>query len=162
MARPGLAVNVKFRKAVRLLGEPRPHVRGYLEMLWETAYENGEPIIGDADAVEAAAEYPGEPGKLFDALMHCGGDGRAGFIEESSESPGQYQVHDLFDHAPDYVRKRRTRELERKDKGRRLNPSSPGGADKRRTTAPLSVLPHPHPHPRRTLLVRSCASTRRT
>lgn len=114
MARPGLDRHVKFRRLVRMLEEPRPHVRGYLELLWEVAYENGDPVIGDAEAVEAAAEYPGEPGKLFRALLACGGDGRVGFIEEADDEPGQFQVHDLHDHAPGYVANRAARETERR------------------------------------------------
>lgn len=114
MARPGLDRNVKFRSLCRMLGEPRPHVRGYLELLWEVAYENGDPVIGDAHAVEAAAEYPGTPGKLCDALLRCGGTGRAGFIDPVPGSDGLFQVHDLQDHAPDYVLRRKGHEDERK------------------------------------------------
>lgn len=116
MGRPGLDKNVKFRRLVRMLDEPRPHIRGYLELLWEVAYECGDPVIGDPEAVEAAAEYPGEAGKLFAALRDCGGEGRAGFVEAVPGESGIYQVHDLIDHAPEYVKKRRAREEERKDK----------------------------------------------
>lgn len=138
MARPGLDRHVKFRRLVRLLGEPEPHVRGYLELMWETAYENGDAVLGDAESVEAAAKYPGEPGKLCAALLACGGAGRAGFIELAAtaatdcdgrsvappDDPSQmaqhdayepqYQVHDLFDHAPEYVAARANREAERR------------------------------------------------
>lgn len=114
MARPGLDRNVKFRMLCRLLGEPRPHVRGYLECLWDVAYENGDPIIGDSVAVEAASEYPGQPGKLFRALLECGGQQRVGFIEPVPNSENLYQVHDLFDHAPDYVQSRKEKEVERR------------------------------------------------
>jgi hypothetical protein len=113
MARPGLDRHVKFRRLLRLLDEPIPHVRGYLECLWEVAYENGDPLIGDADAVEAAAHFPGEHGKLFVALRDCGGPNRAGFIEPTGND-GEYQVHDLFDHAPAYVSNRKSKETERK------------------------------------------------
>ena len=77
-------------------------------MLWEVSYETGNPVIGDAEAVEAAAEYPGEPGKLCAALLDCGGGSdRAGFLEVVPGQPGVFQVHDLWDHCPDYVRKRK-------------------------------------------------------
>lgn len=121
MARPGLDKHVKFRRLVRMLGEPRPHVRGYLELLWEVGYENGDPVLGDQEAVEAAAEYPGEPGKLFQALLECGGKDRVGFVEEVSDEPGQFQIHDLFDHAPEYVKKRWGRELARQQRGQSLS-----------------------------------------
>ncbi len=129
MARPSLDKNVKFRRLVRILDEPKPHVIGYLESLWQVAYECGNPVIGDPEAVEAAIEYPGEPGKLFHALMSAGGrrrttadngaeyeQGQAGFIEEVPGEPGRYQIHDLYDHAPDYVKKRKQREDERKQR----------------------------------------------
>jgi hypothetical protein len=121
MGRPGLDKHPKFRLLVRLLGEPRPHVRGYLEFLWEASYECGNPIIGDEATVEAVAEYPGDSGKLCKALLGCGGPGRAGFIEEVPGEPGRYQIHDLFDHSPDYVKKRMARESQRQAKGQSLS-----------------------------------------
>ena len=137
MARPGLDKHVKFRRLVRILGEPEPHVRGYLELLWEVGYENGDPVLGDDEAVEAAAKYPGEPGQLFKALLTCGGQGKAGFIEEVPDEAGQYQIHDLYHHAPDYVRKRWERELERTRKGTtisemRAEAGRKGGRSKRK------------------------------
>lgn len=96
-----------------MLGGPRSHARGYLESIWESAYESGEPIIGDTATVEAVAEYPGEPGSLVKALVGCGGD-RPGFLETVPGREGVWRVHDLFDHAPDYVRKRWSRERTRK------------------------------------------------
>lgn len=117
MARPGLLNHPKFRTYCRLLGEPRPHALGYLELLWAAAYECGDPAIGDGQAVEATAEYPGVPGKLVEALCECGGDDRAGLIEVIEDRPGKYQVHDLFDHAPRYVYDRAEREAQRRVKG---------------------------------------------
>lgn len=111
MARPGLQKHPKFRRLVVLLGVPVPHALGYLECLWEVAYEHGNPDIGDALDVELAAQWPGERGKLCDALATCGGTGRAGFIEQTED--GRYQVHDLFDHCPDYVHRRHAKESER-------------------------------------------------
>jgi hypothetical protein len=101
----------------RLLGEPGPHVQGYLEYIWESAFESGDPTIGTADMVEAVAEYPGDRGKLFRALLECGGPGRAGFIEPVPGAEGIYQIHDLFDHAPNYVQRRQEREAARKAAG---------------------------------------------
>jgi hypothetical protein len=141
MARPNLDRHPKFALLKRQLNEPRPHVRGYLECLWEAAYENGDPVIGAADMVEAVCEYPGERGKLFRALLECGGPGRAGFIEPVPGRDDVFQIHDLDDHAPEYVRKRRAREAARKATGRTLSgvraeaasqrwhPSSDGQAD---------------------------------
>lgn len=105
MARPSLEPSIKFKILVRRLGLPRPFVRGLLETLWDVGYTCGDPVIGDADAVEIAAEWPGEDGAFFEALRH------GGWIDETED--GRWEIHDFWDHAPDYVRKRRKRELER-------------------------------------------------
>lgn len=117
MARPGLSKHRKFKRLVKMLGEPMPHVRGYLELLWEVGYENGDPFIGDASDVALSCEFPGRPKRITDALLRCGGEGRAGFIEEAESHPGKYQIHDLFHHAPEYVLKRLKRENERQKRG---------------------------------------------
>ncbi len=142
MARPGLDRNVKFRNLCRLLKQPRPHVRGYLELLWDVAYENGNPVIGDPASVEAAAEFPGEPGRLFAALLGCGGEGRVGFVEPVQGSDTLFQVHDLMDHAPDYVKKRRKREEERL-----ANAKTADNGGQRRPLADNGKTPTPAPTP---------------
>ena len=120
MARPGFQKHPKFRRLVHLLKEPVPHVLGYVECMWEVAYENGNPFLGEALDVELAAQWPGEPGKLARALAACGlidplekGDDHLALIPSAVERV-TYSVHDLFDHAPDYVFDRSKRELERK------------------------------------------------
>ena len=100
----------KFKMLCHLLNAPRPHVRGYLELLWESGYQNGDPLLGTVQDVALLAEYPGEPSKLVDSLLNCGLP-KPGFIEEEN---GLYKIHDLFHHAPDYVTHRRIKEEERK------------------------------------------------
>src|SRR5690349_549814 len=112
MGRPGLHNHPKFRRLVHVLGEPASHVRGYLECLWEVAYEAGNAVIGDAVDVSLACGFPGPPEKITDALLGAGGPGRIGLIEQTDT--GCYQIHDLFDHAPAYVTQRAKREDERK------------------------------------------------
>jgi hypothetical protein len=85
--------------------------------MWHTAYQSGEPYLGAADDVEAAAHWKGEPGILFKALRDAGGKGKPGFVEEAPGQEGCYQVHDLWDHAPGYVEKRAVREAKRRAKG---------------------------------------------
>jgi hypothetical protein len=97
VALSSLWTNPKFRRLVHELREPVPHVLGYLECLWNTAYQAANPRIGDAIDVELAAEYPGERGKLFKALVACR------FLDEES---GVFFVHDFWDHAPHYVKNR--------------------------------------------------------
>lgn len=118
MGRPGLMKHPKFKRLVHLLHEPEPHVRGYLECLWDTCYECGDPVIGDATDVILACgcnAKHAKHAKLVDALLHAGGDSRKGFIEKNDD--GEYQVHDLYDHAPDYVQRRMEREAARSSKG---------------------------------------------
>ena len=74
---------------------------GHLECLWECAYQAGDPVLGSVENVEAAAEWDGAAGEFFKAAMECG---PVGFIEECPDRPKVFQVHDLFDHAPEYVR----------------------------------------------------------
>lgn len=100
MAKPDLRDNRKFLKLKRLLGEPTPHVIGYLECLWLRGYQTGNPLIGDDLDVEAAAEYPGEPGKFAHAAH------QAGFLDQSDSG---FLIHDLYDHAPKYVKMRMRR-----------------------------------------------------
>ena len=115
MGRPGLSHHPKFLMLARTLGEVM--ARGVLELVWEVSYESGDDRLGGPDAVEAAARWRGERGVCFAALRDAVGQGRVGFIEERD---GVWCVHDLWDHAPDYVRKRATREAQRRTKGQSL------------------------------------------
>ncbi len=105
MARPGLLNHPKFRRLAHILQEPIPHVLGYLECMWSVGYESGRALLGDAVDVELAAQYPGTPGKLFDALLSC----RLIDLVDAD----RYAIHDLMDHAPEYVAGRAAREAER-------------------------------------------------
>lgn len=104
MARPGLTRHRKFLRLAHELGSV-PHARGYLEMIWDVAYESGDDLIGDAADVEIAAQWSGESGALASMLA------RIGFLDEDA---GRYRVHDLWHHCPDYVTSRREREGERR------------------------------------------------
>lgn len=101
MAKPELRDHRKFLKLQRLMGEPRPHLMGYLECLWLRGYQTGRPDIGDSLDVESAAEFPGEIGKLTAALLE------AGFIDKNPD--GIFTIHDLYEHAPKYARLRMSR-----------------------------------------------------
>ena len=112
MAKPGLTSNTKFRRARHELSVPVPHLIGYLECLWAVGYESGCAVIGDAIDIELAAQWPGEPGELFKALLNAGGPGRVGFIEPAEDGQDRYQIRNLFKHAPGYVSDRRDKERE--------------------------------------------------
>ena len=98
--------NVKFKLLCRLLGLPRPYVRGLLEVTWDVAHTSGNPVLGSADAVEAAAEWPGERGKFFEAMRDC----RLIDLRED----GAWEIHDYWHHAPEYVKGRLRKELQRR------------------------------------------------
>jgi len=112
--RPGFLRHRKFLRLCRLTDSPRPLILGCVIMLWESAYESGDPFVGDVSDIESLAHWPGEPGVFAAALLDCGGNGHHGLIEEIDSSPGTYQIHDLFDHAPEYVAGRAARESERR------------------------------------------------
>ena len=142
MGRPGLTRHRKFARLARLL-DSEALARGCLELIWDTAYENGDPDLGDAADVEYQARWKGEPGKLAAAMVE------AGFLDEAD---GRYRVHDLWDHCPDYVRKRRVRERERCEKGARLRSEDGGDRpdnDRSKTgqRRPNGRTPSPSPPP---------------
>lgn len=111
MARPGLLQHRKFARLARLLGSDALAL-GHLEILWLVAYEAGDALLGDGGDVEHLARWRGEPGVLAAALLE------SGFLDQVEDG---LAVHDLWDHAPDYVRARARREAERRDRGQTLS-----------------------------------------
>jgi hypothetical protein len=102
---------------------------GVLELLWHSTYESGNEIIGDALDVATITDWDGDPQELVRMLMDAGGTSGDGFIElvpaserseagEAGKAGAIYRVHDLWDHAPRYVRNRAKREIERLQSGR--------------------------------------------
>jgi hypothetical protein len=131
MARPGFRNHRKFRRLVQLLAMPEPHVFGHVEFLWSVGYESGDPYLGDATDVELAAGWNGEAGALCRALLDCGGVGKPGLIEPVEGNADQFQIHDLYDHAPDYVQRRMERETRRTVAGKTLSDVRSAAAKKR-------------------------------
>lgn len=151
MARPSLQNNVKFKALVRRLNLPRPYVRGLLDTMWDVANESGNPVLGAADDVEAAAEWPGKSGSLFSALrtLH--------FIDVLED--GRWVIHDYWDHAPKYVKNRVAMEAKRKGSFRPKNDwkvDSSNSKDLRSICVPLKdtvahCVPTPAPAPNTSL-----------
>ncbi|SRR5579871_5667051 len=108
MARPGFRQHQKLNRLSHILGLAIPYAWGLCECLWDVSYQNGNPVIGDSIDVELAAEWPGDRGKLTEALL------AVRLIDEIE--PGVYAIHDLLENAPDYVRKRFERDQNRKHK----------------------------------------------
>jgi hypothetical protein len=127
MARPGFRSHRKFRRLVAELGIAEALALGSIEMIWESVYQAGDPLLGDSLSVEALAGWPADRrGELCRALVECGGEGEAGLIEPDPDRPNFFRVHDLMDHAPEFVRDRRRKEIERREKG--IQPRPPGKA----------------------------------
>lgn len=117
MARPTLFTHRKFARLADDLGSEALAL-GHLEFIWSAASQSGDDLLGDARDVELAARWKGKPGELCHALLTAGGAAGPGFIDERG---GLYFIHDLFDHAPDYVRRRAEREASRVASGRTLS-----------------------------------------
>lgn len=132
MARPTLTRHRKFKQLSRLLGS-KALALGSLELLWEVAYENGDDLLGRAEDVEYQAGWQGAAGALVSAMTE------SGFLDLDGES---YRVHDLWDHAPDYVRKRLKREQQRRETGAKLRSLSGQRPD---TDRSVSTPPAPAP-----------------
>lgn len=154
MARPGLTTHRKFRRLARALGSAIV-ARGVLELMWESAYEAGEDYIGTADDLAATVGWTEAPETLARALADAGQPESQGFIDPITTAEGkpqQYRIHDLWHHAPDYVKKRREREMDRRrrtapdgaETGRHLDSQS--GVDRTPSPAP-SHAPSPAPAP---------------
>ena len=98
MARLSLSQSPKFKVLVRSLALPTPHVRGYLELLWESAHFRDEPFFASLDEIEAAADWQGETGVFGKALLD------RNWIETHI---GGFMIHDYEEHLPSYVKERR-------------------------------------------------------
>jgi hypothetical protein len=133
MARPSLFTHRKFIKLSRLLGTPY-QAAGVLEMIWHHAYQDGDPRLGDVDDIEYMIGWDGPPGRCVDALVE------AGFLDV--DESGMVTVHDLDDHAPEYVKKRKAREAERKHR-----PYSDRSVTGQRRTVTRTPAPAPAPAP---------------
>lgn len=135
MARPGLTNHRKFRRLAKQLGSA-VIARGVLELIWESCYESGDEYVGTAEDIDHLIGWAGEPGTVALALVSAGLPEGHGFLEpvaaEEGGGPIRYRVHDLWHHAPDYVTKRRKREMERWER------SKPELSAERRRTAPTS------------------------
>jgi hypothetical protein len=120
MAHSSIWTNPKTIKVAKALGIPEPHLVGHLERMWHTAYEHHLPD-GDIpyDDVESAARWAGKDGAFVDALT-------GNFLEDLDKFR---RIHNLYKHAPDYIKKRIKRMM-----GPTWQPPADNGAE-RRTTA---------------------------
>lgn len=103
MAKISLRSNTKFLRLCRDLARPTYQVRGLLEMMWESAYENSV-VFKTLDDAEVVSAWDGEIGVFGKAVLN------AGFLDEVD---GGFQVHDYEDNAPYWWKEReRKRKLQ--------------------------------------------------
>lgn len=125
MARAGLSKNRKFLRLARGLnacasGMGALLARGVLETMWSAAYERADDYLGDAGEVELIVDWRGEEGALVRMLLDAGGGEAPGFIEIDPDRGG-YRIHDLWDHAPPWVRRKADAEAARKAAGQTIS-----------------------------------------
>lgn len=134
MARPTLWNHRKFRRLTLALKSKALAV-GVLECMWACGYDSGDNLLGTSEEVEVACGWSGRKGHLTPVLEEIG------WIDAS---PDGYRIHDLYDHAPDYVQKRMRREetrRQRPDGDRTVTGQQPDG------DRPLTPTPTPTPAP---------------
>jgi hypothetical protein len=132
MARPELFKHWKLRRFAAIMRLQTPFAVGILETLWNTAYETGDPYIGTSYEVKMACMYEGDDVELANALAD------AGFLNRIGDE--EFEVHDLHENAPSYVRDRwRKREKRRAD----VSQTSPGCIADKEPTAAQVVAPSP-------------------
>lgn len=139
MAKPSLFKHWKFSNFVATLDIPRPYALGLLEFMWDHCYESGDPFLGTVKAIKITCDWDGEADELVSALLE------SEFIDDLGD--GKYQVHDLHENAPSYVKDRwRKREIYRKESEKPLDKSKKTLEEKRENTPSLSPpLPNPTP-----------------
>lgn len=141
MPRPTLFQSRKFQLALRRLNIPAPHLLGHLEFVWESANQSGESMVGCWESLEAVAMWDGEPGVFAKTLSMPG----TNFFDVMDD--GIFEIHDYWDHAPEYVRDRRRKEQLRKDTGKKLRGESNKSPDISDNYSEKSDTPAPAPAP---------------
>lgn len=121
MARLGFTKHRKFLRLAAALGGDRARALGVCEFMWASRGEELTDYLGDATDVAMICEWSGDPDALVAALSECGGEGRSGLIDPVEGKHGKWKVHDLWDHIPDYVRKRLARETDRRERGKTIS-----------------------------------------
>lgn len=121
MAHSALFDHIKLRRLMRDLKIPRPHAIGYWECFCKYVgdqYPSGDISSMTPEDVEEAAEWEGEPGQYFDALI------KHRFIDQFTQNHSLV-VHDWLDWCPEHVKKRAKRMEQRKSKSTPKTTSTP-------------------------------------
>jgi hypothetical protein len=115
-----------------VLREPRSHVVGHLEKFWHSCYEHYLEGTIPAAHVEHAAEWEGDDGLFLEAMQRDDV-----LLLLPTGDPATLELHNFYDNAPDYVKKRM-----RAKKSKKAAPSAQNGAE-RRISAPSAQVPNP-------------------
>jgi hypothetical protein len=121
----GTPNHFKTQRLKRLLRIPAYQAIGILEALWQfvaaNAWEGDLGKIPDEDVL-ASIEYDGDGAALFGALVS------AKFLDVDKHC--RYRIHDWYEHAPEYVRKRIDRKYGKppSDNGGQWPPTADNGA----------------------------------
>lgn len=128
---PRILRHPKLVRLCQMLGEPVPHVVGYLELLHHAFHTEGS-VIRTGRELEAAAQYPGSPGKLHRALVEC---------QLVEGTPDGLHAQDFLAQKPEYALSReRMRRLRTQQRNGMLF-SLPPKAEKTATPAPQTPAP---------------------
>jgi hypothetical protein len=111
MAKSSLFDSIKFRWLVRTLKMPVPHVAGYLECMWQTAYASCSEHFPSDEALEIAAHWDGEPGVFAKAVTNE----TYNLVDRCAN--GRLKIHNFWQHAPQYVKQRKKYNDEQKKNG---------------------------------------------
>lgn len=128
MAKESLLTHRKFRRLCSLLRSNPAHVLGHLEMLFLSAHMAGSPDFANAPLLEAAAYWEGKAGQLAQAMRE------AGFLDKGRGHA--LTLHDYWDHAPEYVKKRLARQTDALSAERRTTADTGG---RRPPTDPIPI-----------------------
>ncbi len=116
MARISLASHWKFRRLCRAIAAIAPPpdqlvgpsviAQGILEHMWAAGYASISAHVGTPEELAELVHWRGDPVVLATLLVD------AGFLDHPA--PGEYVIHDLWDHAPRYAQLRHQRQLSEK------------------------------------------------
>ncbi len=99
----------KTKRAARLLGVSKPTMVGHLHYLWWWAVsyaEDGSLAGYSPEDVADVALWDRAPAEFIAALLDCGVNGRAGFLERDED--GSLWIHDWEEYAGKLVERRAT------------------------------------------------------
>ena len=141
MAKPELLAHVKLGRLMRALGLRKYEAVGILECLWQHCYQCTDDGVGTAADVAWIVDWPAEDAdRLTDALAACG------WLDPDPDPdrPGGWTVHDLWQHAPRYARRRFAREVKSEQDSNLVSwPPEPNRTEPEEKEQRLSPLPQP-------------------